>query len=59
MLELCKKVLLKVSFDAKLFKKELLKAVLWLKNKEDLQKLKIWCEEKFATKYPHILAQVF
>jgi hypothetical protein len=59
MLELCKKVLLKVSFDAKLFKKELLKAVRWLKNKEDLQKLKIWCEEKFSSKYPHILAQVF
>jgi hypothetical protein len=59
MLELCKKVLLKVSFDAKLFQKELLKALTWLNQKEDIERLKIWCIENFGKKYPLVLAKVF
>ena len=41
MLDFCKKILFKVSFDASLFKKELTKSMNWL-EKNDAIKLKIW-----------------
>lgn len=59
MLEMSKKVLMKVSFDAKLFQKELVKALTWLQHKEDIDRLKIWCMENFGKQYPLVLARVF
>jgi len=47
MLELSKKILYKVSFDKKLFKKELKKSLYWL-NKNDGISLKIWCLTAFS-----------
>ena len=47
MLELSKKILHKVSFDKKLFKKELKKSLCWL-NKKDSIRLKIWCLTAFS-----------
>lgn len=59
MLEISKKVLMKVSFDAKLFQKELVKALTWMQQKEDIERLKIWCLENFGRQYPLVLARVF
>ncbi len=58
MLELCKKVLTKVSFDRNLFKKELLKSKNWLKPKE-LIALKAWCLTTFGHDYREIILEVF
>lgn len=58
MLEFCKKVLTKVSFDRFLFKKELLKAIKWL-NKEDLIALKTWCIGQFGNMYGDIIQDSF
>ena len=57
MLELSKHILERVSFDKKLFKKELLKAVKWL-QKEDALLLKVWCLTNF-TVYKSIIVSVF
>jgi len=57
MLELSKKVLTKVSFDRQLFRKELEKAVGWLKH-EDASKLRIWCLASFAV-YGDIITDVY
>ncbi|MFT5919338.1 MAG: hypothetical protein ACI9FU_001146, partial [Granulosicoccus sp.] len=46
MLELSKKILQKVSFDRKLFKKELRKSLNWLKPNEHIL-LKTWCLATF------------
>ena len=59
MLELSKKVLERVSFDAKLFHKELLKALTWLQTKEEIERLKNWCMENFGQQHPMILSRVF
>jgi hypothetical protein len=58
MLEYVKTILLKVSFDGKLFEKELRKA-LKLLTKEELVPLKNWCYETFASVYQLILNKVF
>ena len=58
MLEFCKKVLMKVSFDRLLFKKELKKAIKWVKTEERLQ-LKEWCLTKFGHIYGDIIAESF
>ncbi len=57
-LEYFKMILEKVSFDAKLFEKELKKAIKEL-IKVDILALKKWCFEKFGVKYRKILKSVF
>ena len=57
MLEFNKKILSKVSFDQKLFRKELLKGVKWL-NKRDGIILKIWALSTFS-QYKDIILDVF
>jgi len=58
MLDFCKKVLLKVSFDKKLFRKELLKAIAWLKG-DDVVLLRVWCLATFGHIYRDIILEVF
>jgi hypothetical protein len=58
MLEFCKKVLTKVSFDKSLFRKELKKAISWVK-KEELVLLYEWCLKKFGHKYKNIILNSF
>ena len=58
MLEYTKKILTKVSFDKTLFRKELLKAVRWLK-KDELQLLKMWCITTFGSYYRDVIMDVF
>ena len=57
MLEFSKKVLNKVSFDQKLFKKELQKSARWLNQKEMIH-LKIWTLTAFS-QYRNIILEVF
>lgn len=59
MVELSKKILLKVSFDPKLFQKELHKALSWINDKEEIRMLKEWCHKEFGRKYPVILQNAF
>lgn len=59
MLELTKKILTKVSFDAQLFKKELDKALKWITDVEEIKKFKDWCIKEFGKKYPTIIDQAF
>ena len=58
MLDFCKKVLLKVSFDKKLFRKELLKAIVWLKG-DDVVLLRVWCLATFGHIYRDVILEVF
>jgi len=58
MLEYTKKILTKVSFDKTLFRKELAKAVKWLK-KDELRMLKIWCITTFGSYYRDVIMEVF
>lgn len=58
MLEYTKTILKKVSFDARLFEKELRKAIKAL-VKEELQELKRWCYATFADRYAFILKKCF
>ena len=46
MLSLCKKVLLRVSSNKKLFARELRKSIRYLSG-DDLRALKTWCQEQF------------
>ncbi|MBG65183.1 MAG: hypothetical protein CMP73_00815 [Flavobacteriales bacterium] len=57
MLEFSKIVLKKVSFDKKLFKKELRKSAMWL-SKSDMIILKIWALSTFS-QYNYIIKEVF
>jgi len=58
MLELCKEILIKVSFDKVLFQKELAKAMNWVKS-EEMDGFKEWCLKTFGKKYPKILEVEF
>lgn len=58
MLELSKQILKKVSFDKVLFRKELAKAVLWLKAEEKML-LKVWCLSTFGHMYRDIIQEVY
>lgn len=58
MLEFCKNVLRKVSFDRFLFTKELKKAIKWLKN-EDRNELKQWCLNNYGHVYQEIIIDSF
>ncbi|MAW21161.1 MAG: hypothetical protein CMD16_02050 [Flavobacteriales bacterium] len=57
MLEFSKKILKKVSFDKKLFKKELSKSARWL-NKQEVITLKIWALTTFS-QYKTTILEVF
>ena len=57
MLEFSKKILRKVSFDKKLFKKELSKSIDWLSKREGLN-LKIWALTTFS-QYKSIILEAF
>ncbi|NNF01768.1 MAG: hypothetical protein HKN22_03720 [Bacteroidia bacterium] len=58
MLEYTKEVLSKVSFDKRLFSKELRKAVKWLK-KEERSALMLWCITTFGHQYSDVISDVF
>lgn len=58
MYEMSKKVLSRVSFDRRLFRKELLKFKNWLKPKESLM-LKAWCLATFGHLHRDIIIEVF
>lgn len=57
MIEMFKKVLRAVSFDRRLFKKELVKARNWLR-KDEAVILKTWCLATFVA-YHDIIKEVF
>lgn len=58
MFELSKNILEKVSFDKTLFRKELVKAVKWLKPEEKTL-LMIWCLATFGHRYRDVITEVF
>jgi hypothetical protein len=58
MLELCKEILTKVSFDKILFQKELKKALSWLKS-EEIAGFKDWCLSTFGGTHPEVLKVAF
>jgi hypothetical protein len=58
MFEFSKKVLSKVSFDRILFKKELKKAIHWVKPSERTL-LKIWCLSTFGHLYHSEIIEAF
>lgn len=58
MLELCKTILIRISFDKNLFRKELRKSITWLKPHERII-LKVWCLAQFGHLYKDIILDVF
>ena len=58
MLEYFKTILAKVSFDRKLFEKELRKAIKSLVA-EELEELKMWCYEHFGDIYRLVIDRQF
>lgn len=59
MLEMTKKILTVVSFDAHLFQKELEKALKWITDAEEIKKFREWCIIEFGSKYPVIIKKAF
>ena len=58
MYEMSKKILERVSFDRVLFRKELMKAIVWLKPDEKLL-LQVWCLSTFGHMYKDVILEVF
>lgn len=58
LVEYIKIILQKVSFDAKLFEKELKKAIRMLVP-EELSQLKAWCYDQYGSMYRRILRRCF
>lgn len=58
MLEYVKTILKKVSFDRRLFEKELIKAIRTLLE-EEVAKLKEWCYRKFGRVHSAVLDRCF
>ncbi len=58
MLKYAKVILTKVSFDARLFEKELRKAIKTL-LKHERTELEIWCYEKFGNLYRPVISRCF
>ena len=58
MFELSKHILEKVSFDKLLFRKELIKAINWIKNDEQIL-LKVWCIATFGHVYKDLIFEAF
>lgn len=59
MLDLTKKILRKVSFDAHLFQKELNKGLKWISDAEEIRRFQEWCITEFGSKYPTIIHKAF
>ncbi len=59
MLELTKKILKTVSFDAQLFHKELMKGLKWITSSDEIIQLKEWCFNEFGKMHPTIIKTVF
>ena len=59
MLELTKKILRGVSFDAQLFQKELYKVMKWITDTEEIKSFQEWCITEFGSKYPKIIKSAF
>lgn len=57
-MEFSKQVLQKVSFDPRLFRKELIKARRWVGQSDQLV-LKAWCLATFGHLYKDIIVEVF
>ena len=58
MLKYAKVILTKVSFDARLFEKELRKAIKTLMKHEQTE-LETWCYEKFGNLYQPLISRCF
>ena len=58
MFEYSKQILTKVSFDRTLFKKELKKAIQWLKS-DERKMLMLWCVATFGNKYGDVITSAF
>ena len=58
MLDFCKRVLSKVSFDRQLFAKELKKSTRWL-NVEELRALRDWCLRQYGARYGDLIQETF
>ena len=58
MFELSKSILEKVSFDKALFRKELGKAIKWVKPSEKTL-LKVWCLATFGHQYSEDIMDIF
>lgn len=58
MMEFSKQVLQKVSFDPRLFRKELIKARKWVGQSDQLV-LKAWCLATFGHLYKDVIVEVF
>ena len=58
MLNYTETILLKVSFNKELFRKELNKSVKWLERNE-IKALQIWCILNFGTLYMDVINEVF
>ncbi|WKZ65922.1 MAG: hypothetical protein QY325_14270 [Flavobacteriales bacterium] len=58
MMEFSKQVLQKVSFDPRLFRKELIKARKWVGQRDQLV-LKAWCLATFGHLYKDVILEVF
>jgi lactate dehydrogenase-like 2-hydroxyacid dehydrogenase len=57
-LDYVKVILEKVSFDAKLFEKELRKAIKNLLT-EEIKELRAWCSEQFGKMYNQVIEKCF
>jgi len=58
MMEFSKEILQKVSFDRRLFRKELMKAKQWVGHGDQLV-LKAWCLATFGHMYKDVIMEVF
>ncbi|UII28554.1 hypothetical protein LVD15_09010 [Fulvivirga maritima] len=58
MLDYVKTILTKVSFDSKLFEKELKKAIQSLID-EEVSELRNWCYSRFNDRYEQVLQRCF
>ena len=58
MLDFCKTVLIRVSFDRRLFAKELKKSFKWL-SREDAETLRQWALAQYHHKYAKLIASTF
>lgn len=58
MMDLSKQILEKVSFDRRLFRKELIKARRWVNQHDDIV-LKAWCLATFGHMYKDVILEVF
>ena len=59
MIDLTKKILRGVSFDAVLFQKELNKGLKWITDAEEIRRFQEWCIVEFGAKYPVIISKAF